>query len=732
MNFIENCLILLGLPLGMILAGFWLACRLTAATAAERIAVAALVGLSTLLWNIATINFFKPLSGVWAYLCLWPIALSLLLPRSRRSLVQDFAVVAMNRRGALAAALAAAFLGLLLWPLLSRTSLVFYDGTSNHDAFFWISAAEHLKRHTYMEMPATSMLHPLTNATPAIIGWHPPWGRMGAEGLLAFASSIVGLAPVKLYLAGTATLLIPWIAAVFLAVRTFLVGRLGFLALLALVGLQPVFVFFHGNANLPNLIGALAAAGVVIATERSLRPERGREVWVVLLALSLHGLLCAYPEMLPFAIMPGGLLWLRSWFRAGPRAAWRPAVGTALAWIAGCAINPASTLRAWTGFASSFDTARANQNWANLFEPLSPFEYGPALATLAVGASKSLGPIVGALLTIALVGGVVLALRRATDRVGALFTLSGAGALLTYTLVTGFNYGWQKTVQFGGAFWAAFLPVAVIDALAQTRLAHPRARLAARAALVAVIALFAYATVLNCLDGHKWSQRKILTQDWFVLRDFSRDQLNGVPVLVDGSTFRMAFFHGMWATYFLPDSELYFAARGRENGGYLRDTVRNESKGPLPPISAYLVSRDWADTFDANSPRLMLGDTVALLKTANRVMDWSGLYPENGYPENADAHVTIDLRPHSNSELHLVLAPYHGDTTTTKSWTVAVQLDGRPGSHLKVEGPPPWRIVVPLTAGKLNHVELIADPASASDQLPPFTVREIKIENRSD
>jgi hypothetical protein len=524
---------------------------------------------------------------------------------------------------------------------------------------------------------------------------------------------------------------VPWIAAVFLAVRTFFVERLGLLATFALVALQPVFVFFHGNENLPNFVGALAAAGAVLATERAVRSAKNRGAWLVLLALSVHGVLCSYPEMLPFVVMPAGLLWLRAWFKLKPATAWRPALAISTAWILGCVLNPVSTLRAWSGFIASFDTARANQNWANLFDSLSVVEYPPGLASLSAAAARSLGPIVGVLLTLVLLLGIFFALRRAVDRVGAIFTLAGSAALLAYTLYTGFDYGWQKTVQFGGAFWAAMFPVAIIDALAASVPTNVRVRQVLRVALVSVVAFFTYATVVNCLDGHRWSYRKILTQDWFTLRDYGRSELHDQPVLVDGATFRMAFFHGMWAAYFLPDCELYFAARGRENGGYLRETVKHESREPLPPISAYLVSRDWAETFDANSPRLVLGDTVALLKKANRVMTLSGVYPDNGYPDNAESEVHIGIRPHSTSTLRFVVVP-RSRTTVTTSWHMKATVEGGAAVERDFTGPPPWKIEAPLTAGRLNNVELTALPKPAEDPLPPFLVREVKVETRSE
>lgn len=729
MNQLQNSLLLAGLPVILLLSGYWLAARLTALSLAERLAAAVLTGLGVLLWNIATVNFFQPLAGVWAWICLWPIAATLLSARARCAVWQDAHTVFRHRRGLTALALAAGFLVLMLWPLVAHPSIVFYDGTSNHDSFFWISAAEYLTRHNYMTLPETNSLRPMMNIVPAILGMDPAWGRMGAEGFLALCGSWVGAAPLNIYLAASAALFAPWLAAVFLVTRTFLVARLSTAGLIALVALQPVFVFFFSNANLPNLLGALATAAVVVATERSLRGGPGRWAWLALLALSFHGLMCSYPEMIPFAIIPGGLLWLRAWFRAGVRAAWRPASFTALGWIAALALNPASTVRAWIGFFNSFQAARADEVWANLFAPLSALQYPAGLASLAVQASKSLPGVVAVLLALGLAAGLVLAVRRATDRVGAVLILAGAAALLAYTLATGFMYGWQKTVQFGGPLWVAVFPVAIIDALAKSAPADRRGRWGVWLVFAGLGGFFAYATVVNCLESHKWSERKVITQDWFRLREQLRQQLPDAPVLVEAASFSMSFFHGMWATYFLRDHDLYYATRGHESGGYLREGVKSEASDPLPPIGGILVGRKWADTLEANSPQLFTGDTVVLLEERNQVVRSSGLYPENGTPESAAIQATVDLRPHSRSELVLVLALHRPAVPT--QLRVRNQVEGQPDFASEFSGPPPWRIVVPLTPGKLNHIELDSSPKPRPQPFP-FVVREIRIQEAHD
>jgi len=818
MNQLEGLLILLGLPAALLLSGYWLAALLTDSAPQERLAFGLAAGLAVLLAAVAAMGLFRPLSGLWAYACLSPVALTLLLPRSRRGLVQDLFTTAREApRMALVAS--AVFVLLLLWPVIVDPSALFYDGTSNHDSFFWIAGAEHLKRHTYMQMPVVTAEQPLTYPAGAFIGWNPPWGRMGAEGLLALASSVVGLSPLKLYLYGTASLGIVWCALVSLIVRTFVHAAPTRLTVTAVMCLQPVFIFFYGNSNLPNLLGALTGTAAIIAVERALRAgwERRAEftAWAGLAALSVHGLLCSYPEMVPFVLLSCGLLWLRPWFtgRAGLKTRLAPTVallagfalllgalaGTAavmvvdhvlraglehradfttsvgraalsvhdllyrhpeiapfallscgLLWVwpwltgnaglktrlaltvallAGFALNPATTVRAANGFMASFSSARADATWANLFNPLELAEYIPALVTLSVPGTKGLGPWLGWPLSAAILAAFVTAVRCSRDRFGLLAGLAGGAVLLGYTVATDFAYGWQKTVQFSGLFAAATIPAAAIDALWRLRPATAVRRRLANATLALLVAFLAYATVLNFLDIYKWSNRKVISEDWFALRDQSRAALRDAPVLVDAATFRMAFFHSMWTAYFMRDSHLYFGARGVESGGYLRDFVVNEAAAAIPPPAAVLVGRQWADSFDANSPRLLTGREYALLPKINRVIALSGTSPVSGVPESITEKVALEILPHSPCQLVIDLKPGRKATIRPPlTWNVTREAAGAAGFSATVSGPPPWQLKIPLVAGQHNLVSInLADPAGLPEGLP-MAVHSLRIE----
>lgn len=732
MNQLEGFLILTTLPLSLLLCGYWLASLLADNDPLERLAFALPCGLALLLAAAAAVNFFQPLRGVWAFACLAPILLTLLLPRSRTGLFKDL-VATYRQAPRLALGAAAVFFLFLLWPVLQSPSTLFYDGTSNHDSFFWISAAEHLKRHTYMELPVVSTTQPLTNAATALIGWNPPWGRIGGEALLALASSVIGVSPLKLYLYATASLAVVWFALVWLTLRTFVTDTPGRLTGAAILCFQPIFIFFYGNANLPNLLGTLTGTALIIAVERAIRAGAGARneftAWAALAALSLHGLLCSYPEMVPFVLLPAALLWLRPWVTKAAGTYWRTGLLLTVILLSALALNPATTVRAVRGFLASFSMARADNNWANLFAPLDLTEYIPALVSLSIAACKELEWWFGVPLSALIVISVGVVLRRSRDPYGFCAGLAGSGALLAYTLVTGFAYGWQKTVQFSGIFVAVLFPAAVIDILWRMRSGAESRRRIASTALAAITLFMAFAAFMNCRDIYKWSDRKVISADWYKLRDYARTNLTDAPILVEAGSFRMAFFHGMWATYFLPESNLYYGARGEESGGYLRAWVVNEQNSPIPHPAAILVGRPWSDAFDANSPRILTGREYSLLQKSNRVFTMSGMSPLNGIPDTVTEKFSFEILPHSPSNLLIELIPRVKGVKPVVTWSQSRTADNATDFNSTLTGPPPWQLKVPLVAGRRNaiHFSLTDYPGLREDL--QFSVRSLRIED---
>lgn len=732
MTQLEGLALLVGLCAGICLSGYWLAAFLVSATPAERLATSLLAGLGSMLLMVSWVNLFLPLSLPGALICLAPVLASLLWPSSRRLLTSDLTAFIRDPETKLIGVFLTIYFGVLLWPLLIDPATVFYDGSPNHDSFFWISSSEHLKHHTYLVSPVSSATQPLFATPHAIIGLKPAWGRMGAEGLLALASTLSGTASIKIYLYGTAALYLPWVAAIYLAAKTFFSRKLSIPALIGLALLQPLFIFYYANANLPNLIGILTGAGAVLATEHVLRTSPrtagGFWAWWTLLLLSLHGLYCAYPEMIPFTGLSCALLWLRAWFaRRTPdtRKAALLAVGAVLL---SALINPATSIRAIHGFIAVLGLAQTNQNYINIFSHLSLSEYLPALSTLSIPVASRLGDWLGIPLSLALLTGVGLGFWRAQDRFGALAIFAGSIALMIYTLMTGFNYGWQKIVQFSGIFVATMVPVTVLHVLSSVCPDSKQRRWLARACIALVGVFMVYTTAKCGLDVHKWSRRKIISADWFTLRDLSRSSLLNAPVLVEAGTFPMSFFHGMWASYFLPGSHIYFAAYGEQSGGYLRHEVINEGRQSIPTPAAILVGRHWADAFDADLPRLLVGREYALLPHANRVLEMDGVFPLNGLPDAASRSFRFVLKPAVSSELLVTLAPRPNLPPPPPGiWTVRRESGEGDALITTLEGPPPWRIVVPLLSRQRQSLEFIHGDGAGAVGAYPFAVKDIRI-----
>jgi hypothetical protein len=128
----------------------------------------------------------------------------------------------------------------------------------------------------------------------------------------------------------------------------------------------------------------------------------------------------------------------------------------------------------------------------------------------------------------------------------------------------------------------------------------------------------------------------------------------------------------------------------------------------------------------------MIGDTVALLKTANRVLNWEGLNPESGHPENVEGVIKIQIQPHAPSTLSFTLSPRSSDMVTGTVWKIRRHIEGQPDLVSEVSGAPPWLVSVPLERGLKNQIELVVDPLPATDSVLPFNVHDILIKTRAE
>ncbi len=145
---------------------------------------------------------------------------------------------------------------------------------------------------------------------------------------------------------------------------------------------------------------------------------------------------------------------------------------------------------------------------------------------------------------------------RGRDRLGALFTLAGTATLMAYTVVTGFNYGWQKSIQFGAILVVAFMTAPLLDALFEDWPKSGWRRTFSGVCAPRHRDLLCRGNRGELPANQRLEQAKKLSRDWYELREaLRRNALREQPVLVESASFRMPFFHSMWAAYFLDSSQ---------------------------------------------------------------------------------------------------------------------------------------------------------------------------------
>jgi hypothetical protein len=644
-----------GLWLIILTMGYGLAGFIPSVDRLTRLTVASLVGLAWVILGVSVVGAIVPLSGATVWLIWAPTLLTLLIPTTRMQLWTDICSLSKSSQFfAAITGLALLWITLLL-PCIVYPDLVFFDGKTNHDNFFWCVAAEYLQQHTYLSAHAQNRDHPLFNLVGSIIGWKPSWGRMGAEGFLALMSSTVLQSPVQLYNFMVSSLALPWVLTVIAIARRMGLPPLNFWPMVIVCFCQPVLFFFIANGNLPNLFGAIFAGGLwLVMLLISASPPRILP-FAAAGALLTHGLLCSYPEIVPFAFVPITLLVAWHLFHASTNRT-RPFILLVVIVLAGFCLNPLTTARAWNGFWSSIVQVRKDAIWANVFAPLTFAGYVPSLITLAMPSVKLYGIIGGVAASLGVLTSFVLLIKRTSQRALLLISLSGFFAMLVYTLVNSFGYGWQKSVQFFGIPLAVLFPALLVN-LVWGEFFSGHSRKLVQVAVLATLSVMLHGMIGTAAENLKSAGNKGLTRQLLSLRDRMTHEYPGQPLYIDGATFRASFFHSMWSARLFAGNPLVFLSRQDQAGGYLRDSIALDNPTALAPTGFYYVAANWAKAFDYEPPSLFEDRVGSLIKNHNLVTEFTGFYRPSGVPQMTADNFSITLFPYADGWLEFTLEP---------------------------------------------------------------------------
>lgn len=716
----------------MLLSGYAV-CGASGAGRMTRLLLAPVSGLALQLWSVSVINLAWPLTQTASLLVLWPVVLVFVVPKLRRTLIDDLAAAASNARARAAAAGMVAIALALVVPLMAYPDLVFFDGTSNHDNFFWVVGAEYLQSSLYSIHHHSPELPRWLGVVPVILGLEPAWGRIGAEAWGAAMSGVVGTLPIRWYTGGVAALVLTWVTTTLALARA--TGWLPRTVLGTMAGcaLQPLLVFFIFNGNLPNLLGTLCGGGLLVAARFAVGADESlRRLGIILIPLLLHATLVSYPEVAPFVGLPAALVVVGAWIRPRipyPRSRMIGHITAAV--LGGLLINPISTWRAFHGFLASFAFARADGGWPNIFSVLSPLSYFPASLTLATNLLDDWSPIWGAVWTLLLLASVALAWRCARDRWLAVASISGFLALVIYTLATDFSYGWQKASQFSGLALAALFPFGVMSGWMNAPIRLRLVKLAGAAACCFLAFRAAHSHVQFAI---RVAAEKGITATMLDVRESALGRTPD-PVLVIGDTFRAPYFQSMWAMYLFSNGEILCPEGAAHDGGYLTDHVGRYDPTHPPPNAGHYIGREWADAFCTDLERTAQDRVYALLPTINHVRLLQGFDPRHdlgglkGVPKLAGRALKLAVRPVHDGVLELTLRPFDRDQRWSGTLMTRAAAETRSSAIL---ADPDGRLVIraELMAGieTLVEVDLSTDtPAGRLHGEYPFAVEQIRL-----
>jgi len=725
MIFLQGTLAAGSVSVLLVLAGYAVIGFLPNKTSLSRVALASLLGLAWVIFFASAVGPLVPLGRVVAWLTWIPAGIALLLPTTRNQIRRDFLALAQSPSARSAAGGLAVLWFALLLPFLVYPDLVFFDGKTNHDNFFWCVGAEYLQSHNYLTVAARNREFPLYNLTWSFCGPNPVWARMGAEGYLALTSAMFGRSPVQLYNFLTTAFVVPWLLLTLAIARQLGLNKISPAGAALIACGQPILFFFIANGNLPNLLGVLFSGGLWLVV--LLVAEARQRSWRMALAglLFVHGMLACYPEIFPVALAPIVFFAIRHFLiRTSGRS-------NLLVWAAGLVagglcVNPMTTVRLWSGILNSIGQVQQDSGWPNIFDRLTSAGYLPGLVTLAIPSVRLYGFAGGCVASVAVLASLFLLLRGTPHRSTLLISLSGFFGMLAYTMVQSFGYGWQKSAQFSGIHLAVIFPVLLVGLVDGAVRARPW-RPWALSAMVITLGVMVHAVIGTAAENLKLGGQKGLTQGLFSLRDRVAAKFPGQPIQVDGATFRAAFFHSMWSAELFPHNPLVFLSRSDQPAGYLSDSVTRANSTTPAATGLYYVGAAWAQAFDYDAIPVAADRVGVLLNQHNLITEFSGFYRPTGRPEMTGAEFGLVVVPYADGWLEFTLEPNGPTSANCRLSATVTTAKGGQNLEASLDASRRLKVRFPLAAGTRNTITATISGGPVADltgdeQWRPFRI----------
>ena len=473
--------------------------------------------------------------------------------------------------------IAAGMLGFVrLWPLADFHAIVPFEGTGNHDEFYYIFLAQRLYETSWSTI-VSGALDGVSLITSAAM-----LPRFGAELIMVFFATIGGISIPASHPLASAAGSVLWVAGALLVFATCLGPRSRTrVAAMVVIVLSPAAAYIVANNNLATLFGTAFVAGFGWALATCLQPEATAASGWRAGALLAATLTC-YVELIPVVMFVSFAVLLAAWASAGQFAR-LPLRNLALVPLSCLILHPHVFADASATWERHRQTAADSISWTSLFD-YHDVSWGMLTTLTASPTTVSLLPAwVIAGFCVALAGAAVPVMNRRLANVWLPLT---GGGLITLGLALRYDmhYTEYKAVQLLG------IPACVLVALIATEIvARARARFGSPAharthALIAVdrlapVWLFCGAAIVALwfkAFAHDYAlygelaKVKHQSTDVRTLVDAGRALPAGAVLYVSADLGENPFFKSRWIAYMLRDRPLVFHPR-YHGGGYLHD-----------------------------------------------------------------------------------------------------------------------------------------------------------------